>query len=210
MQNLHGLSLQCLIHGRTPFLCRDRRPCSLMCPRCLCHSLVVSSFSVITEPSPITTFLITLYKFTAHSALRTVMELVVTFKAPSIPVNLYPWASKAPNERNFFLRSGMWLTSLSVRTYSLKIFMRILSIPSVLHVTSLPIRTVLFSKGSCADPLLSWGTCGMCIPGQPTKYPRTTLFVWVHWYNITWFFNCFIGYASLIRLFPTGTSSISS
>jgi len=74
MKNLHKLSLQYLMPGRTPLLCRSRRPRSLMCPRCICQSLVASSFSVAAEASPIIMLLITLYKFVVRSALRTVKE----------------------------------------------------------------------------------------------------------------------------------------
>src|SRR3954468_24251219 len=52
MQNSQRSSLQDFIPDSAPFLCRSCRPLSLMCPRCICHSLVVSSSSVETEASP--------------------------------------------------------------------------------------------------------------------------------------------------------------
>jgi len=147
MQNLHRLSLQCLILGRTPLQCRARTLRSLICPRRMCQSLVMS-FSVAMEASLITMLSITLYKFIVRSTLRTVMELLVTFRASSVSENLHPWASKASNKKKIFLRSGACITSLSILTCPLNIFMQILSISTVLHVASFPIRIVPPSKGS--------------------------------------------------------------
>jgi len=121
------------------------------------------------EASPIIALSMTLYKFVVCSTLRTVMEPLVTFRAPFISENLYPWVSKDPNERTFFLRSGTCLTSLSVCTHSSNIFMRMLSIPIVLHATP------LLQKAYVCWITLSLGTCRMCTPSQATKHPRTSI-----------------------------------
>ena len=112
MQNLHRSSMQCLIPSRTHLLCRTRRPRSLMCPRLMCQSLIVFSFYVIMEASPITTLPITLYKFIVRSVLRTVIEPLLIFRAPSVLEDLYSWPSKTLNERRFFLRSETYLMFL--------------------------------------------------------------------------------------------------
>ena len=98
MQNLHRLSLRCLIPDGTSLLCRARKPRSLMCPRRMCQSLVMSS---IAKASPITTLLITLYEFAIHSALRTAMEPLVTLKLHSCLSNCIPELPRLPREKVF-------------------------------------------------------------------------------------------------------------
>ena len=100
MQNLQRSSLQCLTYGRALLLCRAWRPRSLMCPRHMCQSLIVSSFFVVAEASPIIMLPVNLYKFAIRSLWRIVMEPLITLIPSSAPENLYPQASKAPNERN--------------------------------------------------------------------------------------------------------------
>jgi len=72
-----------------------------MCSRCMCQILVVFSFFVATEASPITTLSITLYKFVVRSPFRTVMEPLVAFRTPSVPENLYLWLSRLPMREDF-------------------------------------------------------------------------------------------------------------
>jgi len=110
MQNLQRLSLKYLILGIALFLCRVWRPHSLMCPRRMCQSLVVSSFSVAAEASLTIMLPVNLYKFAVRSLLRIIMEPLVTL-TPTAPENLYPRASKAPNKRRFFFKSGMCRSS---------------------------------------------------------------------------------------------------
>ena len=66
-----------------------------MCTRCMCQSLVLSSFSVASEAFPLP---VNLYKSAVRSLLRIIMELLVTLIPPSAPENLYPRASKATRE----------------------------------------------------------------------------------------------------------------
>ena len=63
-----------LITSRALLLCRAWRPRSLMCPRRMCQSLVVSS-SVAAKASPIIMLHVTLYKFVVRSPLRIVMDV---------------------------------------------------------------------------------------------------------------------------------------
>ena len=67
----------------------------------MCQNLIVSSF-VAAEVSPTIMLPVNLYKFSVRSPLRIVIEPLVTLIPPSIPENLYPRASKAPNERRVF------------------------------------------------------------------------------------------------------------
>jgi len=86
-----------LIFARTLLLCRTWKPHSLVCPRRMCQSLVVSSFSIAVEASPIIMLLVNLYKFSVPSPLRIIIEPLVTLIPPSAPENLYPRAFKACN-----------------------------------------------------------------------------------------------------------------
>jgi len=114
-----------------------------MCSRRICQSLIVSSFS-FTEASPINTLLITLYKFVVRSALRIVMEPLMSFRAPSVLVSLN---FQCYQREKIFFGSGTCLMFLSIRTRS-NIFMWLLPIPIILHATSLPIRIVPPPKDS--------------------------------------------------------------
>ena len=138
MQNLQRSSLHYLIPSRAFLLCRTWRPRSLKCPRCICQSLVVSFFSVVGEASPIIMLHVNLYKFVVRFPLRIVMKPLVTLIASSAPENLYPRAS---NERRFFFKFETCRTFVRVRICPSNILIRMLLMPTVLHRTSLPIRT---------------------------------------------------------------------
>ena len=104
MQNLQRSSLWYLIPGRALLLCRTWRPCSLICPRNMCQSLVVSSFSVAAEVSLTIMLSVNLYKFAIHSPLRIVIEPLVTLITPSAIENLYLRAFKRlPTREDFSL-----------------------------------------------------------------------------------------------------------
>ena len=104
-----------------------------MCPRRMCQSLVVSSFSVAPEASGTIMISVNLYKFVVCSSLRIIMELLVTLISPSAPDNLYSQASKAPNERKFFFKSGTCRTLVRVQSCSSNILIQMLLMPAVLH-----------------------------------------------------------------------------
>jgi len=105
-----------------------------MCPRHMCQSLVVSSFSITAEASPIIMLPVNLYKFVVRSHLRIVMDPLVTLIAPtSPPENLYPRAFKTPNESRFFFESETCRTLVRVRTCPSNILIRMLPMPTVLH-----------------------------------------------------------------------------
>ena len=130
-----------LIPGRALILCRTWRPRSLMCPRRLCQSLIVFSFSIIAEASPIVMHHVNLYKFIVRSPLKIITEPLVTLIALFAPENLYPQTFKAPNERRFFFKFGTYRTLMRVRTCPSNILIRMLLMPTVLQTTSFPIRT---------------------------------------------------------------------
>jgi len=120
----------------------------------MCESLVVSSFGVATETSPITMLSITLYKFVVRSVLRTIMEPLMTFRVPCIPMKLYLWAFKAPNERRIFLRSGTCLTFLSIHTRPLNIFMQMLLFHLFYLQHHYPLGLCFLQRLICVEPLL--------------------------------------------------------
>jgi len=116
-----------------------------MYPRRVCQNLVVSSFSVAAEASPTIMLSVNLYKFVVRFPLRIVMEPLITLIPPSTPENLYPRASKAPNERRFFFKFGTCRTFVRVQTSASNILIRMLPMLTVLHMVSLPIMTELVS-----------------------------------------------------------------
>ena len=140
MYNLQRSSLQYLTSGRALLLCRTWRPRSLMCPRRMCQSLIVSSFYVAAEASPIIMLPVNLYKFVVRSLLRIIIKPLVTLIAPSVPENLYPRAFKAPNGRRFFCKFGTCRTFVRVRTCPSNILIWMLPMPTVLHTASFSIR----------------------------------------------------------------------
>jgi len=81
---------------------------------------ISTPFSAAAEASLIIIFFVNLYKFDVRSPLRIVMKPLVTLIAPSAPENLYPRASKAPNERRFFLKSETYQTFVRGSNLSIK------------------------------------------------------------------------------------------
>ena len=68
-----------------------------------------------------------------RSPLRIIIEPLVTLIPPSAPENLYLRASKAPNERRFFFKSGTCRTFVRVQTCPSNILIQMLLMLTVLH-----------------------------------------------------------------------------
>jgi len=126
-------------------------------------NLVLSSFSVAAEASPTIMLPVNLYKFDVHSPLRIIMEPLVTLIPPSAPENLYPRASKAPNERIFFFKSGTCWTFVKVQTCPSNIPIQMLSMPTVSHMVSLHQDKVSIIRLISTEPLSFW-THVVCAP----------------------------------------------
>jgi len=146
-----------------------------MCPRRMCQSLAVS-FSVTAETSPTMMLSIILCKFAVRSPLRIVMEPLVIL---ILHLHMRTCALELPKlstredcsldpERDKFMRA---------RTCPSNILMRMLPMPTILHTTSLPIKTEPPSKDLYVLSTLFLGTCGMCTPSQVTKYLSTFPFL---------------------------------
>jgi len=141
-----------------------------MCPRCMCQSLVISSFSVAAEASPIIMLLVNLYNFDVRSPLRIVMEPLVTLIPPSAPENLYPRASKAPNERRFFFKSETCRTFVGFKPIHQTSSYKCCRCQQSYTQYRFPSGQSLHHKACKYWTTLFLGTCGMCTPSQVTKH----------------------------------------
>ena len=133
-----------------------------MCPRHMCQSLVASSFSVAMKASSITILLITFYKFVIHSALRTVMESLVTIRALSVLTCIHE-LPRLPMREGFF--SGLERVSRPwVSSHVLKHLHVDTVYSNYLRCIIVPHQDCAsFKKLICAKPLLFWAHV-ICAP----------------------------------------------